>query len=87
MNHPNRSTPNKPHFFAEVTESSLQTFTAQSWEWDYFPAFGSLVTVQTINRTVLGIVYAIQTGSSDPHRSPFTYKKVFLRVIFRALIK
>ncbi len=66
---------NKQHFFAEVIESSLYSFTAQSWEWDYFPAFGSLVVVQTKQRTIFGIVYALQTGSMDPGRYPFTYKK------------
>jgi len=65
----------KVHYFAEVIQSSLQSFTAQSWCWDYFPAFGSLVTVTTEKRTLFGIVYAVQTGSSDPGRYPFTFQK------------
>ncbi len=66
---------NKGHCFAEVIQSSLQSFTAQSWNWDYFPAFGSLVTVITEKRTLFGIVYAVQTGSSDAGRYPFTFQK------------
>lgn len=65
----------KPHCFAEVIQSSLQSFTAQSWNWDYFPAFGSLVTIKTEKRTLFGIVYALQTGSSDTGRYPFTFQK------------
>jgi len=65
----------KLHSFAEVTQSSLQTFHAQSWQWDYFPAFGSLVTVITKQRTLFGVVYAVQTGSSDAGRYPFTFQK------------
>jgi hypothetical protein len=65
----------KVHSFAEVIQSSLQSFTAQSWNWDYFPAFGSLVTVLTEKRILFGIVYAVQTGSSDAGRYPFTFQK------------
>ncbi len=61
--------------FAEIIQSSLQSFTAQSWNWDYFPAFGSLVTVTTEKSTLFGIVYAVQTGSSDAGRYPFTFQK------------
>ena len=65
----------KQNSFAEVIESSLYNFKAQSWQWDNFPAFGSLVTIKTKERTTFGIVYAVQTGSPDPGRYPFTYKK------------
>lgn len=61
--------------FAEVIESSLSGFLAQSWEWDTFPAFGSLVTVKSGTRTLFGIVHQIQTGSMDPVRYPFPYQK------------
>lgn len=61
--------------FAEVIESSLTGFLAQSWQWDQFPRFGSLVTVKTTSRTVIGIVHQIQTGSMDPMRYPFPYQK------------
>ncbi|MFI5332844.1 MAG: hypothetical protein ACHQVS_01955 [Candidatus Babeliales bacterium] len=61
--------------FAEVIESSLTGFLAQSWQWDQFPRFGSLITVTTSTRTVIGIVHQIQTGSMDPIRYPFPYQK------------
>lgn len=64
---------NKP--FAEIMESSLQTFVAQCWEWDKMPQFGSLVTVEDGKRTIFALVYQIQTGSMDPVRYPFPYKK------------
>ena len=61
--------------FAEVIESSLQGWLAQSWEWDSFPPFGSLALIESSQRTIMGVVYAIQTGSMDPTRYPFPYKK------------
>jgi hypothetical protein len=66
-------TKNKP--FAEIIESSLQNWLAQSWDWDRFPAFGSIVTTESNKRTLFGIVYHVQTGSMDPIRYPFPYKK------------
>lgn len=66
---------NKHHYFAEIVESNLTNFTAQSWQWDTFPEFGSLVTVETKKRILFGVVYAIQTGSMEPGRYPFTYQK------------
>ncbi len=65
--------PNKP--FAEVIESSLHGWLAQSWQWDTFPSFGSIVTIQGKKRTHFGIVHQIQTGSMDPVRYPFPYQK------------
>jgi len=64
---------NKP--FAEVIESSLRGWLAQSWEWNRFPSFGSLVTIETKKRQFFGIVHQIQTGSMDPMRHPFPYQK------------
>lgn len=61
--------------FSEVIESSLHHFLAQSWNWDHFPTFGSLVTVEGKNQTLFGIVYQVQTGSMDPARYPFPYQK------------
>lgn len=63
------------NFFAEVIESSLDKILAQSWQWDYFPEFGSLVSIESNNKTTLGLVTHIQTGSMDPMRYPFPYKK------------
>lgn len=64
---------NKP--FAEVIESSLIGWLSQSWQWDKFPAFGSLVTIENKHRTIFGIVHQIKTGSMDPVRYPFAYQK------------
>lgn len=61
--------------FSEIIQSSLQFFVAQSWKWDTFPLFGSLVMTQQHNRTILGIVYEVTTGSMDPVRHPFPYQK------------
>lgn len=61
--------------FAEIIQSSLQVFIAQSWRWDHFPSFGSLVQAVEGCRTTYGIVYEINTGSMDVGRSPFPYKK------------
>jgi len=64
---------NKP--FAEVIESSLQNWLAQSWQWNYFPPFGTLVYIKQKERILFGIVHQVQTGSMDPMRYPFPYQK------------
>jgi len=61
--------------FAEVIESSLTHFIAQSWEWDCFPTFGQLISATDEIMTVVGIVHQIMTGSIDPSRQPFTFQK------------
>lgn len=61
--------------FSEVIESSLQVWLAQSWDWKTFPAFGSMLIVHTPQRSIMGIVYQVQTGSMDPVRHPFPFKK------------
>lgn len=61
--------------FSEVIESNLHSFLAQSWQWNTFPAFGSLVAIQEKKWTLFGIVHQVQTGSMDPVRYPFPYQK------------
>jgi len=61
--------------FAEVIESSLQTFTAQTWQWDNPPHFGSIMSVQSGDKTLFGVVYDVKTGTLDGHRQPFAYQK------------
>jgi hypothetical protein len=61
--------------FAEVMQSNLNHFIAQSWQWDHFPDFGSLVQVQSGEITIFGCVTQINTGSMDPMRYPFAYQK------------
>ena len=66
---------NREKCFAEVIESSLTSWLAQSWAWDTFPEFGSFVAIEGKKRTVFGIVHHVQTGSMDPVRYPFPYQK------------
>lgn len=61
--------------FAEIIESSVQHFTAQTWHWDAPPTYGSIVTLKTAQSTIFGVVYAIKTGTLDGHRQPFAYQK------------
>ncbi len=61
--------------FAEVIASTLRSFTAQCWKWNQTPQFGSLITVQSGKTKLFGLVSDVQTGSSDPTRSPFPYQK------------
>jgi len=65
----------KEKSFAEVIQSSLSGFMAQSWEWNTHPAFGSLLLVQTKKRTLFGLVHQIETGSLEANRYPFAYQK------------
>lgn len=64
---------NKP--FGEVIESSLHYMKAQTWQWDDFPTYGSLVSLEQIPYTYIGLVYEVATGSIDPSRAPFAYQK------------
>lgn len=61
--------------FGEIIESSLGHWRGQSWQWDYFPPFASLVTVKTENLILLGLIYDVKTGSADSSREPFAYQK------------
>lgn len=65
----------KPPYFAEVVESSLQLWTAQSWQWDELPNFAALMAVEEQNRTVFGIVAQSATTSWHGDRTPFAYQK------------
>ena len=66
---------NNSNPFSEVIESSLYSWLVQTWQWDTTPSFGSLVTIESNKKTLCGIVHQIQTGSMDPIRYPFPYKK------------
>lgn len=65
----------KTECFAEVIQSSLEGWTAQSWQWNTFPEFGTLVAVETKQRILFGIVHHINTGSFEGNRHPFAYQK------------
>ncbi|HBS48013.1 TPA: hypothetical protein DEO28_02625 [Candidatus Dependentiae bacterium] len=66
---------NDKKFFAEIVASSLANYTAQCWQWDNLPSFGSLVLVETNEQINFGVVTQIQTGSLDASRYPFAYQK------------
>ncbi len=66
-------TDNKP--CAEIIQSSLSVWVCQSWYWDTFPSFGSLISINHNNYKLFGIVHSIETGSIDPTRYPMAYKK------------
>jgi len=85
--------------FAEVIESALHYFLAQSWQWDVTPSFGSLIVAQAGTRTVFGLVHQVQTGSTDSTHQPIAYQKTeeelkrdqpqifeFLRTTFSCII-
>lgn len=61
--------------FAEVIESSLDHYIAQCWQWNNFPAFGALIHIEDATKIVFGVVSHIQTGSTDPTRTPYPYQK------------
>ena len=61
--------------FAEVLESTLSSYTAQSWQWDDAPEFGALVQIEQGQMTIFGCTSSITTGSMDPTHYPFPYKK------------
>ena len=65
----------KGNCFAEVIESSLTGWLAQSWAWDKFQESGAFVAIEGKKRTVFGIVHQVQTGSMDAVRYPFPYQK------------
>jgi hypothetical protein len=68
-----------PHAHApalgEIITSTLTSYTAQCWDWELMPPFGSLVCSEHNNMLLYGIVTALETGSSDPSRLPFPYQK------------
>ena len=65
---------NNKHF-GEIIQSSLNSWLAQTWKWDQFPTFGSLVTIKTSSRILYAVVYQVHTGSIDASRQPFAYQK------------
>lgn len=60
---------------AEIIESSLPGWTAQSWQWDSYPPFGALVTICEDDMIIFGLVYHIQTGSTNPLYTPVARKQ------------
>ena len=54
----------------EIVETSVDEFTAQACRFGAAPPFGAFVKVETAERTVYGLVYAIHSGSLDPGGRP-----------------
>ncbi|MBI2353229.1 hypothetical protein HYV11_03255 [Candidatus Dependentiae bacterium] len=71
----NKNLSSTNHAFSEIIESSLSSWTAQCWQWDHFPIFGSLVTTTQHNLQIFGVVHSIKTGACDPIRQPIAYQK------------
>lgn len=61
--------------FGEVVASTLDSCTIQAWEWDQYPAFGSLVAVQEQQNLLIALVQNIITAPLDSARMPIAYKK------------
>lgn len=59
---------------AEVIASDSYSFTITLWEWDTILEFGSLVTCDTPDGMIFGVVSYIQTGSNDSQRQPYPYR-------------
>jgi len=66
---------NKSNYFAEVTESFLTHYKAQSWEHHNVPAFGSVVIAEYQQIKQYALVYQSNTGSDDPVRQVYAYQK------------
>lgn len=67
--------PNKHQYFAEIIESSLWDCTAQSWQFNQAPAYGSLLVIEDQATKYFGLVCQISTGSLDAVRLPVAYQK------------
>lgn len=65
----------KSLYLGEVVESALTVWIVQSWKWNNFPSFGSMVAVDLPDKTYFSIVYDVKIGSSDSNRTPFAYQK------------
>lgn len=61
--------------FAEIIESSISSWLAQSWNWQISPTLGSLMKAKFADLTIFGVVYYIKTGSSDQSRITYPFGK------------
>jgi hypothetical protein len=74
MKHDLSKNPHAPAF-GEIITSSLTSYTAQCWDWESIPSFGSLVCTEHNGTALYGLITALETGSTDPNRLPFPYQK------------
>lgn len=61
--------------FGEVIASSLDTCTIQAWNWELYPSYGSLITLEETESSTRAIVTHINTAPLDGARMPTAYKK------------
>lgn len=61
--------------FGEIIASSLESCILQAWEWNNYPAYGSLIEITDGDSRFSAIVHAIATAPLDGSRMPTTYKK------------
>jgi hypothetical protein len=66
--------------FGEVIASSLDSCTLQAWEWNNYPAYGSLIHIEEDNTLFIGIVEKIITAPLDGTRMPTAYKKTDVKL-------
>jgi len=66
---------NKLSYFAEIVESSLQSWKVQCWHNGQSPPFGALVASDADDCVLYGVVYQVDTGSDDPVRITHAYQK------------
>ncbi len=61
--------------FGEIIASSLDTCTIQAWEWDTYPPYGSLISIEEAESIIIAIINGITTAPLDHARMPTAYKK------------
>lgn len=61
--------------FGEVIASNLDTCTIQAWEWETYPPYGSLISIEEAESTIIAIINGITTAPFDHARMPTAYKK------------
>lgn len=61
--------------FAEIIQSSITQAVGLCWNWSDLPTLCSLVKINQANYILYGCITNITTGSNDPLRKPFAYKK------------
>jgi len=67
--------------FAEVIESSLAHYRAQSWDYTVVPPYGSLIVAEYAGYVTYAVVYASATGSDDQVRQVQAYQKTQLELM------
>ncbi len=61
--------------FGEIIESSLTSWTIQSWQLEDYPPFGAIIQTNYDNNQHFGVICDIKTGPKDTGRAPFAFGK------------